>query len=486
MRIFPSNEVAEGWFAEQRWGGSPVCPHCTSENIQTGAKHPTMPYRCRTCRKRFSVRIGTAMEDTKLGYQVWAVAIYILTTGIKGVSSMKLHRDLGVTQKTAWYLAHRIRQTWRTAPAPFSGPVEVDETYAGRRTAPLPGTGRVMRNRGSALSLFAGAGGMDIGVDQAGFKTVCSIDFDPHCATTLRRNARKKTVWNVDVRLVDADRMRDLLGMSKGDLGLLHGGPPCQPFSQIGKRNGVSDPRGMLIFDMVRFTDAFRPRAVMIEQVPYFLRAMMPDGQRAVHMLASEFQELGYKMHVRTLNALHYGLPQNRERVFLVFLPGEDVQFDFPLGNGVRRTVGDALSKMPDPVLRDGNPALPNHIDITPARDRERISFVPEGLWLSKCPDAPPDIIKKLTRKDTTKFRRLDRSSFAPTLRCGEAPYHPTDDRYVTPREAARLQGFPDTHVFTGPIRGRSGSVRDLDQHRQVANAVPPPMAKAVAETLCL
>ena len=131
MRLFPSDEAAEAWFAEQRWGGSPVCPHCASGNVQVGAKHPTMPYRCRTCRKRFSVRIGTAMEDTKLGYQVWAVAIYILTTGIKGVSSMKLHRDLGVTQKTAWHLAHRIRQTWRADPAPFAGPVEVDETYMG-------------------------------------------------------------------------------------------------------------------------------------------------------------------------------------------------------------------------------------------------------------------------------------------------------------------------------------------------------------------
>ena len=131
IRLFPTDEAAEAWFAQQRWGGRPVCPHCESDNVQTGAKHPSMPYRCRTCRKRFSVRIGTAMEDTKLGYQVWAVAIYILTTGIKGVSSMKLHRDLGVTQKTAWHLAHRIRQTWRTAPAPFAGPVEVDETYIG-------------------------------------------------------------------------------------------------------------------------------------------------------------------------------------------------------------------------------------------------------------------------------------------------------------------------------------------------------------------
>ena len=338
--------------------------------------------------------------------------------------------------------------------------------------------------RPSALSLFSGAGGMDIGVDQAGFKTVCAIDFDPHCANTLRRNARQKTVWNIDVRALDAGRLRDILNMNEGELGLLHGGPPCQPFSQIGKRDGVRDPRGMLVFEMVRFTEAFRPKAVMVEQVPYFLRAMMPDGQLALHALATAFRALGYRVHVRTLDARNYGLAQRRERAFLVCLPQEHGRFRFPSGNGLRRTVGDVLNNMPDPVGREDVPSLANHIDITPNRDRERISYVPEGLWLSRCPDAPPHILKKLTRKDTTKFRRLARSSVAPTLRCGEAPYHPTADRYITPREAARLQGFPDAHVFAGPIRGRTGRVRDLDQHRQVANAVPPPMAKAVAATI--
>ena len=87
-----------------------------------------MPHHCRDCRKFFSAKTGTVMQGAKVGYQKWALAIYILTTGLKGTSSVTLHRDLGVTQKTAWHMAHRIRESWAKAPAPFIGPVEVDET----------------------------------------------------------------------------------------------------------------------------------------------------------------------------------------------------------------------------------------------------------------------------------------------------------------------------------------------------------------------
>ena len=131
ISMFPDNEAAERWFANVRWPDGPRCPRCDSSRVQTGAAHPTMPFRCRDCRKRFSVRTGTALASSKLGYRLWALAIYLLATGIKGTSSMKLHRDLGITQKSAWHLAHRIRETWNDQPALFRGPVEVDETYVG-------------------------------------------------------------------------------------------------------------------------------------------------------------------------------------------------------------------------------------------------------------------------------------------------------------------------------------------------------------------
>ena len=131
--MFPDDATAERWFMAIRWADGPVCPSCGSYNVQSDIKHKTMTHRCRDCsdRKFFSLKTGTVMEGSKLGYQTWAFALYLLATGIKGTSSMKLHRDLGVTQKTAWHLAHRIRKSFEAQSAPFTGPVEADETFIG-------------------------------------------------------------------------------------------------------------------------------------------------------------------------------------------------------------------------------------------------------------------------------------------------------------------------------------------------------------------
>ena len=147
FRMFPDDEAAERWFCETRWPDGIACPRCASVNVQTGAAHKTMPMRCRDCRKRFSVRMGTAMEGSNLGYQTWAIAIYLLTTSLKGVSSMKLHRDLGITQKSAWHLAHRIRQAWAVNGETFEGPVEVDETFVGGKAANMHESRRAKMRR---------------------------------------------------------------------------------------------------------------------------------------------------------------------------------------------------------------------------------------------------------------------------------------------------------------------------------------------------
>ena len=134
IRKFPDDKTAEAWIASIRWPDGPRCPHCDHDNIQHPTAHKTMPYRCRRngCRKFFSVKVGTVMQNSKLGYQEWAIAVYLFNTSLKGVSSMKLHRDLGISQKSAWHLAHRIRQCWDDLNGePFEGPVEADETYVG-------------------------------------------------------------------------------------------------------------------------------------------------------------------------------------------------------------------------------------------------------------------------------------------------------------------------------------------------------------------
>lgn len=129
--MFPDDAAAERWFTQNRWPDEMACPRCGSLKIAP-AKHPRMPYRCRDCKKYFSARTGTPLENSRLGFQTWLLAMYLMNTGIKGTSSMKLHRDLNVTQKTAWFLAHRLREAWSDQEfPPFKGPVEVDEAYMG-------------------------------------------------------------------------------------------------------------------------------------------------------------------------------------------------------------------------------------------------------------------------------------------------------------------------------------------------------------------
>lgn len=161
FRKFPDDATAEAWFIEQYWPEGVCCRSCGSTNVQTGAAH-RMPYRCRDCRQRFSTKTGTIMQSSKLGYQAWAIAIYLLSTSLKSVSSMKLHRDLEITQKSAWHLAHRIRGAMDAeGMSPLSGPVEVDETYVGGKRRNMPNRKRKTLTGRGAVGKTAVVGAKD-------------------------------------------------------------------------------------------------------------------------------------------------------------------------------------------------------------------------------------------------------------------------------------------------------------------------------------
>ena len=208
MKVFPTDDAAREWFEARIWPHGPHCPHCGSANVQSGIKHRSMTHRCRDCdgRPMFSLKTGNIMEGSKLGYQTWAIAIYLVTTSLKGVSSMKLHRDLKITRKSAWHLAHRLRKAFEGEGGLFAGPVEVDETYMGGKRKNMPKAKRKTLEGHGAVGKAAVAGAKDRATNRVNADVVPATD-----GPTLQGFVRARAEAGAKVYTDDAAAYRGMV-----------------------------------------------------------------------------------------------------------------------------------------------------------------------------------------------------------------------------------------------------------------------------------
>lgn len=346
----------------------------------------------------------------------------------------------------------------------------------------LVGSGRELSL--NTISFFTGAGGLDLGLEDAGFETRLAVEIDSDCRETLKRN---RPSWNPterfggDITKFQPSEILRLSSLRRGEVDLIAGGPPCQSFSNIGKRGGFSDQRGQLIRTYIEIVASIRPKLFVFENVQGLLQ----------HPEVLEFmdRELSgrYALSMRMINAADYGVPQFRKRVIVIGALGSR-KFQFPeathsesgfLPNtGHWLTVRDALNAIPKCRLLDPDNFSMNHSE----EMKYRISLVKPGRNFHSLPmDLRPRCWKDGRHQGADTFGRLEWDRPSVTIRtCG---YNPTKGRYIHPKhnrglstvEMAALQTFPSDYSFYGGI----GSIG-----RQIGNAVPPRLGLVIGHAL--
>ncbi len=321
-----------------------------------------------------------------------------------------------------------------------------------------------------AYAFFAGAGGLHLGLEHAGFNVAVATDIEPVAEFTHRRNWPNLPFLRADIRQIKAQQLIDLAGGEKPDL--ICGGPPCQGFSTLGDKLSA-DPRNNLFGAYARLVKDLNPSCLLIENVKALVT--MYHGQYRDYIIKI-FSDLGYTMHVSVLNAADYGVPQIRQRV-IFFGTKLPYPFSYPKAthssdNGLLRheTVGKWIMDLAKKGSEVPNQIVLDHSE----RVIARYKLIPEGGKLPPPDELPPEIRRK---NFGNTYKRLHRNQPSLTLVPGNNAFaiHPTEHRSLTPREAARLQTFPDTFVFEGDRR---------KQCILVGNAVPPKLARVLGESV--
>lgn len=338
------------------------------------------------------------------------------------------------------------------------------------------------RNHLTAIDLFCGAGGLTLGLKQAGFSVVAGIELDPIAAESYKMNHTDTFCIQEDIRKVDPKGLMKLLGLKRGELSLLAGCPPCQGFSTLRtykKERSVSDERNNLLFEYLKFIEIFYPKAIMMENVP----ALANDWR--MQKFKTKLQELGYLItdsSVRVENAADYGVPQRRRRMIMLVIRDQKA----PLAPKSKHvSVGECFSKAAlKPVGMQNDPL---HDKLTKHTDKiqEIIRSIPKdgGSRTS----LPEHLVLPCHKRRTNGFRdvygRMRWNDVAPTITGGctnpsKGRYlHPFEDRAISLREAALLQTFPIDYKFS--FRGGKGRVALM-----IGNAIPPEFIKRHASIL--